>query len=156
MQEPVEAPEELPAREAGGGRGKEAGEEPQKIILQPIPINMDPSATAQPKNSPLTVHILPSPTAQFTPKHLLPKPRPSHLHYLCNISRSEWPLFKHLPLHRRHWQLLILHGIMDGSSAGSDMEHLDLSIPTNSTSSSSLQRVEKLVWGEHSLPYFLF
>ena len=28
MQEPVEAPEELPTREAGGGRGKEAGEEP--------------------------------------------------------------------------------------------------------------------------------
>ena len=73
MQEPVEAPEELPAREAGGGRGNEAGEEPQKLILQPIPINLDPSATAQPKNSPLTVHILPSLAAQFTPQAPAPK-----------------------------------------------------------------------------------
>ena len=73
MQEPVEAPEELPAREAGGGRGKEVGEEPQKLILQPIPINLNPSATAQPKNSPLTVHILPSPAAQFTPEAPTPK-----------------------------------------------------------------------------------
>ena len=46
MQEPVEAPEELPAREAGGGRGKEAGEEPENLILHLIPINLDPSATA--------------------------------------------------------------------------------------------------------------
>ena len=68
MQEPIEAHEELPTREAGGGRGKEAREEPQKLILQPIPINLDPSATAQPKNSPLPVHILPSPAAQSTPK----------------------------------------------------------------------------------------
>ena len=64
MQELVEAPEELPAREAGGGRGKEVGEEPQNLILQPIPINLNLSATAQPKNSPLTVHILPSPASQ--------------------------------------------------------------------------------------------
>ena len=45
MQKPVEAPEELPTGEAGGGRGKEAGEEPQKLILQPILINLNPSAT---------------------------------------------------------------------------------------------------------------
>ena len=51
----------------------EVGEEPQKLILQPIPINLNPSATAQPKNSPLTVHILPSPAAQFTPEALVPK-----------------------------------------------------------------------------------
>ena len=46
MQKPVEAPEELPARESGGGRGKEVGEEPQKLILQPIPINLNPNDTA--------------------------------------------------------------------------------------------------------------
>ena len=46
IQEPVEALEELPAREAGGGRGMEVGEEPQKLILHSIPINLDPSATA--------------------------------------------------------------------------------------------------------------
>ena len=33
--------------------GKETGEEPQKLILQPIPINLDPIATVQPKNNPL-------------------------------------------------------------------------------------------------------
>ena len=48
---------------SGEGSGKEVGEEPQKLILQPIPINLDPSATAQPKNSPLPVHILPSSAA---------------------------------------------------------------------------------------------
>ena len=73
MQEPVEAPKELAAGEAGGGggggrRGKEAGEEPQKLIHHPIPINFDPSSTAQPKNSPLPVYILPTPAAQSTPK----------------------------------------------------------------------------------------
>ena len=73
MQELVKALEELPAREAGGGRGKEVGEEPQKLILQPIPMNLNPGATAQPKNSQLTVHILPSTTAQFTPEAPAPK-----------------------------------------------------------------------------------
>ena len=73
MQEPVKAPEELPSREAGGSRGIEAGKEPQKLILHSIPINLDPSATAQPKNSPLTVHILPSTATQFTPEAPAPK-----------------------------------------------------------------------------------
>ena len=59
MQEPVEAPKELPVREAGGGRGKEVGEEPQNLILHLNPINLDPSATTQPKNSPLPVYTLP-------------------------------------------------------------------------------------------------
>ena len=68
MQEPVEAPEELPIEEVGGGRGKEAGEEPQKLIPQPNPINLNPNATTQPKNSPLPVYIPPSTAAQSTPK----------------------------------------------------------------------------------------
>ena len=37
MQEPEKTSEELPGREAGGGREKEEGEEPQKNVLQPIP-----------------------------------------------------------------------------------------------------------------------
>ena len=57
MQEPIEAPEELPV--------KEAGEEPQKLIPKPNPINLNPNSTAQPRNSPLPVYILR--TAQFTP-----------------------------------------------------------------------------------------
>ena len=47
------------------GSGKEVGEEPQKLILQPIPIDLDPSVTVQPKSSPLLEYILP--TAQPTP-----------------------------------------------------------------------------------------
>ena len=37
----------------------------------------------------------------------------------------------------------MLHGILDGSGAGSDMGHLDLSISTSSTSSNNLQRPKK-------------
>ena len=68
MQEPVEALEELPTGEAGGGRGKEAGEEPQKPILQQIPMNLNPIATAQATKNPLLVYILPLPAAQPIPK----------------------------------------------------------------------------------------
>ena len=45
------------------GSGIEAGKEPQKLTLQPIPMNLNPSATAQPKNNPLPVYILPTPAA---------------------------------------------------------------------------------------------
>ena len=55
IQEPVEASEELPTGEAGGGRVKEAGEEPQELIVQPIPINLNPTTTAQATKSPLLV-----------------------------------------------------------------------------------------------------
>ena len=47
------------------GNGKEAGEEHQRLTLQPIPINLDPNATAKPKNNPLPMYTLPA--AQFTP-----------------------------------------------------------------------------------------
>ena len=50
------------------GSGIEAEKEPQKLTLQPIPMNLNPSATAQPQNSPLPVYILPTPAAQFTPE----------------------------------------------------------------------------------------
>ena len=87
MQELVEAPEELPTREARGGRGKEAGEEPQKLILQPIPINLDPSATAQPKHSPLLVHILPTPAPPTTLETPTVKAIPSPLPVLQNFRK---------------------------------------------------------------------
>ena len=48
--------------------GKETVEGTQKPILQPIPINLNPNATAKPKNSPLPMHILPSPASQSQPK----------------------------------------------------------------------------------------
>ena len=68
MQEPLEASKELPAREKGGGRGKGVGEEHQRLTLHLNPINLDPSATAQPKSCPLPVYILPSPASQSQPK----------------------------------------------------------------------------------------
>ena len=81
MHEPLEAPEELLAREAGVSRGKGVGEEHQRLTFHRIPINLDPSATAQPKNSPLPVYILlaaqpiheePAPTAKAKASPSLP------------------------------------------------------------------------------------
>ena len=88
MQELGEALEELPTREAWGGRGKEAGEEPRKLILQPIPINLNSSATTQPKNSPLIVHILPSSAVQSTPKTHAAKAKASSSLLLQNLKKS--------------------------------------------------------------------
>ena len=53
--------------------GHETGEEPQEPILQPIPMKLNPSATAQPQNSPLLVYILPPPAAK--PKPATPAPK---------------------------------------------------------------------------------
>ena len=53
--------------------GHETEEEPQEPILQPIPMKMNPSATAQPQNSPLPVYILPSPAAKSKPATPSPK-----------------------------------------------------------------------------------
>ena len=47
--------------------GHEIGEEPQEPILQPIPMKLNPSATAQSQNSPLPVYILPPPAAKSKP-----------------------------------------------------------------------------------------
>ena len=51
----------------------EEGEEPQKPIIQPNPIDLDPNVTAQPQNSPLPVYILPTPAAN--PKPAAPAPK---------------------------------------------------------------------------------
>ena len=68
------------------GNGKEAGEEPKRLILQPIPIKLNPSATAQATKSPLPtapspdpVHILSSPAAHSTPETPIAKANPSTL-----------------------------------------------------------------------------
>ena len=67
------------------GSGKEIVEGTQKPILQPIPINLDPNATAKHKNS-----LLPRSSCLHrhhnpNPKLLLLKLRPSHLCCLLNI-----------------------------------------------------------------------
>ena len=56
------------------GSGNEAVEEPQKLILKPFPIKLNPSAIAQATDSPLPaasspdpVYIMPTPTAHSTP-----------------------------------------------------------------------------------------
>ena len=87
MQKPVEAPMELPTGEAGGGRGKEAREEPQQPILQPFPMNLNPSATAQPENSPLPVYILPTPAAHSKPEAPAPKAHASPSLLVQNIRK---------------------------------------------------------------------
>ena len=70
---PWEKEEEITALLTKEGNGKEEGEKPQKLILHLNPINLDPSATAQPQNSPLPVYILPTPTTQFKPAAPAPK-----------------------------------------------------------------------------------
>ena len=80
------------------GSGKETVEGTQEPILQPIPINLDPSAIAQPKNGPLPaasspdlVYILPAaqltPVAQSTPKTPTPKAHASPSLLVQNIRK---------------------------------------------------------------------
>ena len=82
--------------EEGSGKGTVEGT--QEPILQPIPINLDHSAIAQPKNSPLPaassldpVYTLPAtqptPAAQSTPKTPTTKATPSALPVLQNIRK---------------------------------------------------------------------
>ena len=62
-------------------------EEPQKVILHPIPINLDPSAIAQPKNNPLPVHILSTPAPHATPETPITKAISSTLPTLQNLKK---------------------------------------------------------------------
>ena len=66
--------------------GHETGEEPQEPILQPIPMKLNPSATAQPQKNPLPVapsddqvYLLPTHLQKNqNQQHLLPKVSPTH------------------------------------------------------------------------------
>ena len=69
------------------GSGNDTVEGTQKPILQPIPINLDPSATAQPKNNPLPVHILPTPAPHATPETPTAKAIPFTLPPLQNLKK---------------------------------------------------------------------
>ena len=70
---PWEKEEEITALLTEDGSGKEEGEEPQKLILHLNPINLDPSATAQPQNSLLPVYILQTPAVNSKPATPAPK-----------------------------------------------------------------------------------
>ena len=66
--------------------GHETGEEPQENIIQPNPIDLDTTATAQPKNNPLLVppsadlvYIQPQPAANSKPTAPAPKAKSNPL-----------------------------------------------------------------------------
>ena len=73
--------------------GHETGEEPQEPILQPIPMKLTPSATAQPQNNPLPVapsddqvYILPTPVEKSKPAAPAPKGKSNpSLHAMQNF-----------------------------------------------------------------------
>ena len=77
------------------GSGMEAGKEPQKLTLQPIPLKLNPTATAQATKCPLPVapstdqvYILPSPALQPTSEALAPKGKSNlSLHVMQNFKR---------------------------------------------------------------------
>ena len=84
------------------GSGKEAGKEPQKLTLQPIPLKLNPTATAQATKCPLPVapstdqvYILPSPASQPTSETPAPKSKSNpSLHAMQNINRLVASLHK--------------------------------------------------------------
>ena len=73
--------------------GHETGEEPQEPILQPIPMKLNPSATAQPQNNSLPVapsddqvYILPTPAEKSKPAAPAPKAKSNpSLHAMKNL-----------------------------------------------------------------------
>ena len=75
--------------------GHETGEEPQEPILQPIPMKLNPSATAQPQNNPLPVapsddqvYILPTPAEKSKPAAPAPKGKSNRsLHAMQNLRK---------------------------------------------------------------------
>ena len=112
--------------------GHETGEEPQEPNLQPIPMKLNPSATAQPKNnttanakttySPLPVYILPTPAENPKPATPAPKAKSNPLSAMQKFKRLVAYVHKFATTSKAH-ALPIWHGIVVGSGAGSDLEH---------------------------------
>ena len=75
--------------EESSGHG--TGEEPQELIFQPIPMQLNPSATAQDTKTPLpaappeSVYILPTPATKSKPAAPAPKGKSSSLHAMQNL-----------------------------------------------------------------------
>ena len=91
---PREKEEEIIALLTKEGSGIEAGKEPQKLTLQPIPMKLNPTATAQATKSPLQVapstdqvYILPAPKALPIPEAPTGKATPFAKLVLQNIKR---------------------------------------------------------------------
>ena len=70
---PRENQEEIIALLLEEGSGIKAGKEPQKLTLQPIPMKLNPSTSAQATYNPLPVYMLPTPAAN--PKPAAPDPK---------------------------------------------------------------------------------
>ena len=84
---PRENQEEIIALLPEEGSGIEAGKEPQKHTLQPIPMKLNPSATAQATYNPLPVYILPPPAANSKPAATAPKTHASPSLLVQNIRK---------------------------------------------------------------------
>ena len=135
--------------------GHETGEEPQEPILQPIPMKLNSSATAQPQNNPLPVapsddqvYILPTPAANSKPA--APKAKSNPL--------STMQKFKKLVAIAQ-----IFATTSKAQAAAYTAWHsgwfwcgFGFGAFLSSASSGSLQRPKEVVWGEHSLSHFLF
>ena len=87
--------EQISALKTEEGSGIEAGKEPQKLTLQPIPLKLNPTATVQATKCPLPVapstdqvYILPSPASQPTSETHAPKGKSNpSLHAIQNFKR---------------------------------------------------------------------
>ena len=92
---PRENQEQISALMTEEGSGIEAGKEPQKLTLQPIPLKLNPTATAQATKCPLPVppstdqvYILPSAASQPTSETPAPKGKSNpSLHAMQNFKR---------------------------------------------------------------------
>ena len=125
---PRENQEEIIALLTEEGSGIEAGIKPQKLTLQPIPMKLNPSATAQATYNPLPVYIMATPAANS--KSAAPAPKAKSNPSLPAMQKSKKLVanVQAFATTSKHKQLPTLHGTAVGSSAGSDLEHLNLGI----------------------------
>ena len=153
---PRENQEEIIALLTEEGCGIEAGKEPQKLTLQPIPMKLNPSATTQATYNPLPVYILPPPAANSKPAAPAPeaKSNPSlpmlkNFKRLVAIVQSFSTTSKKMAAAHIAW-----HSGWFGCRFGFGAPRAPAFL--SSASFCSLQRSKEVVWGEHSLPHFLF
>ena len=91
---PWKQKEQISALITEESNGHGTGEEPQELIFQPIPMQLNPSATAQDTKTPLqaappeSVYILPTPAQKSKPSAPAPKGKSNtSLHAMQNIRR---------------------------------------------------------------------
>ena len=122
---PRENQEQIIALLTEEGSGIEAGKEPQKLTLQPIPMKLNPSATTQATYNPLPIYILPPPAANPKPAAPAPKTHASPL-LVQNFRKLE--AIAQASATTSKTQAAGGHCTVDGSGAGPGLEHLNLDI----------------------------